>query len=244
MRKKILVSGLTTAVLIMMLSFNNCSQQKLSSASVSDDAAININTFSSELAALQAVDASIYASGAADTEIKLYTSASSNGPWVENGQLCRGQAAYFKTVGIKQGSAVKGCASPSADKGCLDLNKHREFLASEWVSGNIVTQLTAQQTASYPLTDYSFFVSLLGDKTIILQKTGTAKLVQCNTSGNPVAEVKCSWKLQNAGFVVGGGTNVLPGYACNTGRANVVMEGYYDMGGGRTQPQSYKCICE
>jgi hypothetical protein len=89
MNKKILVTGYIAAALSMMLAFNNCSQQKLSTGA-EDAASINLSSFSSDLAALQAVDASVYASGVADAEIKLFTSASLNGPWVENGQVCRG----------------------------------------------------------------------------------------------------------------------------------------------------------
>lgn len=243
MNKKILVS-IVAASLLMMLSFNNCSQQKLSSDSISDDATINLSSFSSEQAALQAVDASIYASGAADTEIKLFTSASLNGPWVENGQVCRGQAAYFKTVGIKQGSAVKGCASPSSDKGCLDLNKHRDFLTSEWVSGNIVTYVSAQQSATYPVTDYSFYVSLIGEKSIILQKTGTSKLVECGNAGGGTKPLVCSWNLQNPTAVIGGGVTKLPGYACISERNGMIGDGYYDMGSGNTLAQKFKCECK
>lgn len=244
MKKSILVSGLTTAALIMMLSFNNCSQQKLSSDSISDDATINLSSFSSEQAALQAVDASIYASGAADTEIKLFTGASANGPWVENGQVCRGQVAYFKTVGIKQGSAVKGCASTSADKGCFDLNKHRNFLTSEWVNGSIVTQLTAQQTSTYPVTEYSFYVSLIGEKSIILQKTGTSKLVECGNSGGGTKPLSCTWDLQNPTAVIGGGSTKLPSYACIPERVGQIGDGYYDMGSGNTLAQKFKCNCK
>ncbi|MEQ1722979.1 MAG: hypothetical protein ABL930_07360 [Pseudobdellovibrio sp.] len=225
-----------------MLAFNNCSQQKLSSGA-DESASINLSTFSSDLAALQAVDAAIYASGVADAEIKLFVAPSLNGPWVENGSVCRGQAAYFKTTGIKQGSAVKGCASTAADKGCFDLNKHRDFLASEMVGGNIVTSLSAAQTGSYPVTDYSFYVSLIGEKTIILQKSGSSKIVQCGDTQAP-AQAACSWKLQNPTAVVGGGRNVYPSYACINERSGQVASGYYDMGSGNTLAQSYKCTCE
>ena len=182
------------------------------------------------------------------SEFKVYVAKSLNGPWVENGSACKGEVSYFKTTGVKASAAVKGCTNPSPGTGCLDLTKHRVFTAAETASGNIITTLSAAESSAYPLGEYSFFLSILGDKRILLEKVGVAKIINCVSTAPSAppptpAPVTCRWDIINPQPVVGGGNNVYPALTCSTATIGATGSGYYDMGSGNHLAQNYRCVC-
>lgn len=226
--------------LLTTLLFTNCSKQ-FASNSDADAGGLNLSSNAElNIAAESAGSPPSCAPQVAQESIKVLVASSLSGPWVENGSFCRGQETYFKLSGVKVGSAIKGCTNPSPGTGCLDLTKHREYLPSEWKSGSIVTTLSAADSLNYPVTEYSFFISLLGDKKILLEKVGAAKLVECGVKAP--APVTCSWQIINPQPVIGGGVNRYPAVACNAN--GITGTGYYDMGSGNTIAQSYECRCK
>ncbi len=182
-------------------------------------------------------------------QMKVYTSHSANGPFIENGAVCKGQTSYFKTTGVNPNAIIKGCASPSAAAGCLDISKHRTFLASEWVSGNIVTTITAAESAGYPIGEYSFYMSGSSGNTNIIQKVGTALMKSCGTTAPfvvgpvataPVAARSCQFRLLNPQAVIGGGVNINP-FVCSeqtNGRTGIVR---YEAGASSV---NFNAVCE
>lgn len=225
---------------IVTLTFNNCAKP------ASEELAANsIQESSLTSSSLTALSAAISCVDNSPSEFKLYVAKSLNGPWVENGSFCQGQVSYFKMTGAKAGMAVKGCTNPSPGTGCLDLTKHRVFTPSEMSSGNIITTITANESMSYPLTQYSFFLSVLGDKKILLEKVGVALMTTCSESTPPpTTALSCSWQIINPQAVVGGGVNVYPAQACNLANQGAKGSGYYDMGGGNHLAQNYECKCQ
>ncbi len=226
---------------IVTLTFNNCAKQ-----AASEDLAVNsIQASSLTSSSVSVLSSTLSCVDNSPSEFKLYVAKSLNGPWVENGSFCRGQVSYFKLTGVKAGMAVKGCTNPSPGTGCLDLTKHRVFTAAETSSGNIITTITASESMSYPLTQYSFFLSVLGDKKILLEKVGVAAMTTCAGSAPPpTTAMSCLWQIINPQPVVGGGVNVYPALTCNLANQGAKGSGYYDMGSGNHLAQNYECKCQ
>ena len=120
-----------TGLAILIFSFTNCGSG-FDAANSSSSAALAANNLTSP--------------GPQSGALKTYVSNSMNGPWVENGIACRGQISYFKTTGVDLSKRPKGCASPAASTGCLDLNAHRVFLSSEVIASDIVTSISAAES--------------------------------------------------------------------------------------------------
>lgn len=211
-----------------LLFFNNCSQ-KLSSAALASNEVVNFEAA-----------AHVESTLAAASDYKVFTAQDLSGPWTENGNLCRGQIGFVKTTGPLAGLAVKGCASPSAGTGCLDLTKHRVFTSDETASGNIITKLAAADSNNYPVGEYSFFLSFWTEKRIALEKVGVARIINCGATSPPV----CAWQIINPQPVIGGGNNVYPTLACSSTTAGTKGSGYYDMGSNNHINQQYECQCK
>lgn len=117
--------------------------------------------------------------------IKVHTSNSLAGPWVENGKICRNQVTYVRTSGVNLALKTKGCASPSNSNGCMDLNSHREFTSAEVSSGSIITSVSVAESNSWPLGSYAFFISQKTDNnTVVLKTVGSASLENCASAGS------------------------------------------------------------
>ena len=226
---------------ITLVAFNNCGQ-KLSS----DAGLITMGSSSDESNPHRAFaqQASVSINGSdqslADTlsQVKLYTSHSPNGPFVENGSVCKGKASYFKTVGVNPNMNVRGCASPSASVDCWQLAKNRDFQAHEWVSGNIVTTISQSESIDYPAGSYSFFVAASNGTTSIVQKVGMVNLENC--AGVTVTPKYCQFRLLRPEPVIGGGLNRNP-FVCNEQSANRSGVVHYDAG---ASSKDFDAICE
>ena len=181
--------------------------------------------------------------------LKVWVAPSMSGPWVENGTACRGRASYFKLSGLQAGQAVRGCASPSSSKQCLNLENHRDYLASERVGADIITAITAADSSSWPVGSYDFYISLIGAKNINLVKVGSAKLADCAgtpapaPAPAPVNPPFCYWEMTPSVPVIGGGRTVVNAN-CSTSNVGATSPGYYDMGSGNTMPGTYTCRCK
>lgn len=162
---------------------------------------------------------------------RVLVSSSLNGPWVENGRTCVGQQTFYKIVGADLSRALKGCMDLSSNKGCHDLTKHRSFTTSEIVNGEIITSLTAVETASFPKAQYSFFTSDSPDvNTIVLRKVGSTEFQVCSGSGGtaPPSGPVCNWVVTNPKFVIGPSPVAYPpDTVCSTSIAGQLRNGYY-----------------
>lgn len=258
MNKNFKKIGFVVSAALLAVAFNNCAQ-KLSTAPdpgtmliSSNSSTVSYASVAENTQGMAANDEAAKASSRSLLEqfaaMKLYTSNSANGPFVENGAICKGQIAYFKTAGVNPNLAIKGCASPTAATGCLDIIKHRTFLASEWVSGNIVTVVAAAESANYPLGDYSFYMSGVSGNTNFIQKVGTSTMKTCGTATASVARVapvapvakSCQFRILVPQTVVGGGVSTYP-FVCNVasnGRTGIVR---YEAG---ESSRNSNAVCE
>lgn len=228
---------------ITLVAFNNCGQKlssdagliTMSSLSESDD---GTRTFAQQASAPS--NGQRAGESLADTlsQVKLYTSHSPNGPFVENGSVCKGKASYFKTTGVNPNMNVKGCASPSASQDCWQLAKNRDFQTHEWVSGNIVTTISQSESIDYPAGSYSFFIAASNGTTSIVQKVGVVNLENC-AGVTPVAKY-CQFRLLRPEAVIGGGLNRYP-FVCNEQSVNRSGVVHYDAG---ASSKDFDAICE
>ena len=217
-----------TGLAILIFSFTNCGSG-FDAANSSSSAALAANNLTSP--------------GPQSGALKTYVSNSMNGPWVENGIACRGQISYFKTTGVDLSKRPKGCASPAASTGCLDLNAHRVFLSSEVIASDIVTSISAAESNSWPIGAYSFYISTndpMDPNTIVLKKIGSAQIQNCGG----VTPAVCQWTQTPGQFVVGGGSVTMPTGTCNQQNQGAPGVGTYNMGSGNVIAQSYQCLCK
>lgn len=195
-------------------------------------------------------------SGMIQTEkLKVFVSNSMNGPWTENGVACKGRDLFFKLEGLDLSkSTVKGCASPSSSNSCLDLLKHRNYLASEIFGNNIITSLKAQDSVSWPDGNYDFFISRSKNEySLEIVKVGTSEFKSCSTSAGspttaPAVSKICQWNLLNPRFVVGGGPAAFPPtMACtseNMGQEAFGLYKVYTSDVGSPSDFRYRCQCQ
>lgn len=192
---------------------------------------------------------SVGSSAGVSSRLAVYVSNSLNGPWVENGRACAGQLTYYKLSGADVTKPLKGCMDLSSNKGCHDLTKHRAYLNNEIINGDIITSLSAVDTAAFPKAEYSFFISESPDnKTIVLRKVGFSALQNCNGSSSPSPAPSgptCNWTILNPRFVIGGGPVAFPpSLNCNTGIVGREESGYYSSNGSNTPSEyRYRCDC-
>lgn len=237
MNKKNLISvilGLVSAFAV--LAFNNCAQRidspnkiDMSSSALSGekDLSLGAQFASTNDPVVVAANKSLLDMLSAT---KLFVSNSANGPFVENGSVCLGKDSYYKTVGVNPNLLIKGCASPLAALGCLDATKHRKFEANEWVSGNIVTKITAAESWKYPPGDYAFYLSGSNKNTTLIQKVGVATMKSCSgIQPAPVTPKSCLFEITNPQAVVGGGVNIYP-FTCDAQHENQSGNIHYDAG--------------
>lgn len=243
---------------IVLLVFNNC-------AKGSGDSVEESSSLEGALNQYGAGSGTRYASGAGGSsgsgssssspnlgsasKIAVYVSNSLNGPWVENGRACAGQLTYYKVSGADVTKPLKGCMDLSTNKGCHDLTKHRSYLSSEIVNGEIITSLSASDTNAFPKAEYSFFLSESPDNnTIVLRKIGFSALQNCGGSSSPSPAPSgptCSWTLLNPKFVIGGGPVAFPpSLTCSSGIVGREESGYYSSNGSQTPSEyRYRCDC-
>ena len=184
--------------------------------------------------------------GTSSNKIAVYISNSLNGPWVENGRTCAGQLTYYKVSGADVTKPLKGCMDLSTNKGCHDLTKHRSYLSSEIINGDIITSLSASDTNAFPKAEYSFFISESPDNnTIVLRKIGVSALQNCGTSSPAPSGPSCNWTILNPKFVIGGGPVAFPpSLTCNTSIVGREESGYYSSNGSQTTSEyRYRCNC-
>lgn len=212
----------------LLVAFNNCSNsfqsEQLSSGGLSSNTLSSLNA--SELSIEEGNLANepgqpnartvLFPSSAAGSSIKVHVAKSLNGPWVENGKICRNQASYIRTSGINLSVKTKGCASKANDTACLNASNHRDFTASEVSTGNIVTVVSVNDSNSWPLGDYVFYLNQHG----LIKAVGSTRLENCSSgSASPSLEVgvnpgnssSCAWSNLSFG---GGSTRKDPATAC------------------------------
>lgn len=160
---------------------------------------------------------------------KVMVSVSPDGPWAQNGEVCNTGKVYSRTIGLDRAKPPKGCASPFASKDCLDVTKHREFLANEWLDP--FTIQTVVNGPDYPAGKYGMYLS---DSKNSVKQVGYATLKTCAPPAPPPAPAGCRWETHEP--VVGpcGGPGCSGTVPCTT--AN---QGAQGMGGGGT----WTCVC-
>ena len=245
---------------IVLLTFNNCAK---SNDSVEESASLtgSLNQYGGSSTGRYISDTSNTGGNFSSTtpvapmngsskRIIVYVSNSLNGPWVENGRACAGQMTYYKVVGADVTKPLKGCMDLSNNKGCLDLTKHRSYLSSEIINGEIITSLSASDTAAFPKAEYSFFLSDSPDSnTIVLRKIGHSALENCGGSTTPAPSPTgpaCNWTILNPKFVIGGGPVAFPpSLTCSSSIAGREESGYYSSNGSQTPSEyRYRCDCK
>lgn len=250
--KSIMVAVVTGLTIVC---FQNCAQRLSSDSASEGTQKIDLSSFANNQSFAPTSQSTVAVAAANNSNkvlldmfdgLKISVSNSLSGTFVENGSICRGQNSYVKMTGVNPNIIVKGCASPtSGAAGCLDAVKHRAYLASEWIQGNIVTSITAAESYNYPLGEYSFFVSGSNANTTIIQKVGVATLKTCTGTAAPAAPVakQCQFVLLNPQAVVGGGVNIYP-FVCNeqaAGRRGVVI---YSMSPSSSINFDGECRCQ
>ena len=95
------------------------------------------------------------------TKVRVYSSNSKDGPWRENGEVCRQGTVYTRTTGVDQKDPPKGCASPVASRACLDTRNHRAYENREWIDRN--TLQTEMAGSSLPQGKYAGYLSYGAD---------------------------------------------------------------------------------
>lgn len=201
---------------VMLVAFNNCSggfqaadvaldlEETLDSASLGTRRSLEASSSSSSSAGQSGAQSGN--SAAAVYPYKIYIGKSIAGPWVESGDVCRGETTYFRAVGFSMDKKIKGCMNLNGKPECLDLSKHREFTSSERINGDIVTVASATETASWPLDKFTMFVSeLVDDRTVILRTVGTVEAKNCagsgssgGSTGSAPAGLKWTWVQRTA----------------------------------------------
>lgn len=166
---------------------------------------------------------------------KVSVSVSPNGPWAENGEVCNTGKVYSRTTGLDRNKPPKGCASPYASKDCLDVTKHRVFLANEWLDP--FTIQTVVNGPDYPAGKYGMYLS---DSKNAVKQVGYATLKACApppppaAPPAPAAPAGCRWETREAVIGPCGGPGCSGTVPCTT--AN---QGAQGMGGGGT----WTCVC-
>ena len=212
----------------LLVAFNNCSNsfqsEQLSSGSSSSSTLSSLNA--SELSLEQGNLAQepgqpnarsvLFPSSAAGSAVRVHVAKSLNGPWVENGKICRNQVSYVRTSGVNLSVKTKGCASKANDSACLNASNHRDFTTSEVSSGNIITVVSVNDSNSWPLGDYAFYLSQHG----LVKAVGSTRLENCSSGStsptggagvNPGNGASCAWTNLSVG---GGSVRKDPGTAC------------------------------
>jgi hypothetical protein len=257
--EKMKLSGKLSILLsstIVLVLFNNCA--KGSADSVEESAALNgaLNQYggsSTQSRYVSGTSGNSSSSSAtspnasSSSQIVLYVSNSPNGPWVENGRACSGQLTYYKLSGANLSRPIKGCMDLSSNKGCHDLTKHRSYLSSEIINGDIVTTLSASDTSSFPKAEYSFFISESPDNnTIVLRKVGVSALQNCGSgTAPPPNNANCRWTVLNPRFVIGPSPVAYPpNLTCTTSIVGREEFGFHRENGTETQSDyRYRCDC-
>lgn len=212
----------------LLVAFNNCSNSfqsdQLSGGSSGSSTLSSLDA--SELSMEQANLAQepgqpnarsvLFPSSAAGSAVRVHVAKSLNGPWVENGKICRNQVSYVRTSGVNLSVKTKGCASKANDSSCLNANNHRDFIASEVSSGNIITVVSVADSNSWPLGDYAFYLSQNG----LVKAVGSTRLENCSSGStspvsgagvNPGNGASCAWSNLSVG---GGSVRKDPATAC------------------------------
>lgn len=167
---------------------------------------------------------------------KVAVSVSPNGPWVQNGEVCNTGKVYSRTTGLDRSKPPKGCASPFASKDCLDVTKHRVFLANEWLDP--FTIQTVVNGPDYPAGKYGMYLS---DSQKAVKQVGYATLKTCAPppppapAAPPPAPAGCRWNCPS--FVIGPCDG--PGCSASSNPCTMANRGATGQGGGCT----WTCQC-
>lgn len=233
------------STVVLVVAFNNCSNQGQFTGM--SDSSSSSGSSGSDLESLD-YDGNLVRSSSSSSGLKLSISKSLNGGYEDSLKVCAGTNLYFKTSGVKSPKTAKGCASPAGSTDCLDLRKHRSFLDSEIINGDIITVVTAEQSKEW-IGSFDFY--LLEDidaSSKKFTKVASASINNCDSAGNIVAST-CDWKMITPPrAVIGGGPTAMPPDAkCSRAILNSEQWGVYRVYTAEVGTQSdykYRCECK